>query len=108
MGRPLRQGVWGIVYGVLKRRVLRLPLFEDEGDGLAFERVLGEVVERSAGAMASHGQHPVAAVGTRSAAKIGQSRRGLSEQAGGSLRLRIVRPRPRTTEKCPVTYPTPC
>ena len=46
MGRPLRQAVGGIVYHVLNRRVLRLPLFDDDGDYLAFERVLVEALRR--------------------------------------------------------------
>jgi putative transposase len=46
MGRPLRQAVGGIVYHVLNRRVLRLPLFEDEGDYLAFEKVLLQAMQR--------------------------------------------------------------
>jgi len=46
MGRPLRQAVGGIVYHVLNRRVLRLRLFEDNYDYLAFERVLAEAMCR--------------------------------------------------------------
>jgi len=46
MGRPLRQSVGGMVYHVLNRRVLRLALFEDDGDYLAFERVLVEALDR--------------------------------------------------------------
>jgi putative transposase len=46
MGRPLRQAVGGIVYHVLNRRVLRLPLFEDEGYYLAFEKVLLQAMQR--------------------------------------------------------------
>jgi len=46
MGRPLRQAVGGVVYHVLNRRVLRLPLFEDDGDYLGFVRVLGEAMGR--------------------------------------------------------------
>lgn len=46
MGRPLRETAGGVVYHVLNRRVLRLTLFEDDGDYLAFERVLGEAMQR--------------------------------------------------------------
>ncbi len=46
MGRPLRQTAGGVVYHVLNRRVLRLPLFTGEGDYLAFVRVLGEALDR--------------------------------------------------------------
>jgi len=46
MGRPLRQAVGGVGYHVLNRRVLRLPLFEDDGDYLAFLRVMAEAMER--------------------------------------------------------------
>lgn len=46
MGRPLRQAVGDIVYHVLNRRVLRLPLFEDHGDYLAFEKVLLQAMQR--------------------------------------------------------------
>ena len=42
MGRPLRQALGGVVYHLLNRRVLRLPLFEDDGDYLVFWRVLAE------------------------------------------------------------------
>ena len=43
MGRPLRQAVGGVVYHLLNRRVLPLRLFEDDGDYLAFWRILAEV-----------------------------------------------------------------
>ena len=46
MGRPLRQSQGGIVYHVLNRRVLRLGLFDDRGDYLAFERVLAQAMLR--------------------------------------------------------------
>lgn len=46
MGRPLRQSAGGVVYHVLNRRVLRLPLFEDEGDYLAFVALLAEGLAR--------------------------------------------------------------
>jgi putative transposase len=46
MGRALRQAASGVVYHVLNRRVLRLPLFEDDGDYLAFERVLVEALQQ--------------------------------------------------------------
>ena len=47
MGRPLRQALGGIVYHLLNRRVLRLPLFEDDGDYLAFWQVLAEAMRRT-------------------------------------------------------------
>lgn len=46
MGRPLRQAAGGIAYHVLNRRVLKLPLFEDDADYLAFIRVLSEATQR--------------------------------------------------------------
>ncbi len=46
MGRALRITVPGIVYHVLNRRVMRLPIFEDDGDYLAFERVLAKSLDR--------------------------------------------------------------
>ena len=46
MGRPLRQSAGGVVYHVLNRRVMRLPLFDDAGDYLAFERVLQGALAR--------------------------------------------------------------
>ncbi len=46
MGRPVRVTESGLVYHVLNRRVMRLPLFRKDDDYLAFERVLGESLER--------------------------------------------------------------
>lgn len=46
MGRFLRQAVGGVVYHVLNRRVLRLPLFEDDGDDRAFVRVMSGALQR--------------------------------------------------------------
>jgi putative transposase len=46
MGRPLRQAVGGVVYHVLNRRVLRLPLFEDDDDYRAFVGVHGAAMGR--------------------------------------------------------------
>jgi len=46
MGRALRESGGGVVYHVLNRRVLRLPLFEDAGDYCAFLRVLDEGLQR--------------------------------------------------------------
>ena len=46
MGRPQRVTQPGLVYHVLNRRVMRLPLFQKEDDYLAFERVLGESLVR--------------------------------------------------------------
>ncbi len=40
MGRSPRITQSGLVYHVLNRRVMRLPLFEGDGEYLAFERVL--------------------------------------------------------------------
>ena len=46
MGRPLRMAPGEFVYHVLNRANGRLPLFEDDGDYAAFERVLREACER--------------------------------------------------------------
>ena len=46
MGRPQRVTQAGLVYHVLNRRVMRLPLFQKDADFLAFERVLGESLVR--------------------------------------------------------------
>ncbi len=46
MGRPLRITEPGLVYHVLNRRVMRLPLFQKDGDYLAFELVLADSLER--------------------------------------------------------------
>jgi len=46
MGRAPRITEPGVVYHVLNRRVMRLPLFEKDADYLAFERVLGEALVR--------------------------------------------------------------
>lgn len=47
MGRAPRITVPGLVYHLLNRRVMRLALFEDDGDYQAFERVLAEALDRS-------------------------------------------------------------
>ena len=47
MGRPLRAAEGGYVYHVLNRANARVTIFEDDGDYEAFERVLGEAVERT-------------------------------------------------------------
>ncbi len=47
MGRPLCQAVGRVVYHLLNRRVLRLPLFEDASDYLAFWGVLAEAMRRT-------------------------------------------------------------
>src|SRR5436305_551738 len=47
MGRPHRAADGGYVYHVLNRANGRLPIFEDEEDYEAFERVLVEAVERT-------------------------------------------------------------
>ncbi|MFN6104372.1 MAG: transposase [Planctomycetaceae bacterium] len=46
MGRPLRAAVGGMVYHVLNRANARMPIFEEEGDYLAFFRILAEARER--------------------------------------------------------------
>ncbi len=46
MGRPPRVTEPGLVYHVLNRRVMRLPLFAKDDDYAAFERVLAESLER--------------------------------------------------------------
>ena len=46
MGRVPRITVPGIVYHVLNRRVMRLPIFDDDGDYFAFERVLAKSLDR--------------------------------------------------------------
>jgi putative transposase len=46
MGRAPRITVPGLVYHLLNRRVMRLPLFAKQGDYLAFERVLAESLQR--------------------------------------------------------------
>jgi putative transposase len=46
MGRSPRVTEPGIVYHVLNRRVMRLRIFEKDGDYQAFERVLAESMER--------------------------------------------------------------
>lgn len=47
MGRMPRITVPGVVYHVLNRRVMRLPIFDDAGDYLAFERVLAQSLDRT-------------------------------------------------------------
>jgi putative transposase len=47
MGRPHRAAEGGYVYHVLNRANARMPIFEDDGDYEAFEKVLAEAVERS-------------------------------------------------------------
>jgi putative transposase len=46
MGRPVRMAPGEFVYHVLNRANGRLPLFDDDGDYAAFERVLAEACER--------------------------------------------------------------
>ncbi len=46
MGRPPRITKPGLVCHVLNRRVMGLPLFQKDGDYLAFERVWAESLER--------------------------------------------------------------
>lgn len=48
MGRPLRMAPGDFVYHVLNRANGRVPLFEDDGDYVACERVLAEACERIA------------------------------------------------------------
>ncbi len=47
MGRPLRAALGGYVYHVLNRANARMPIFDDDKDYEAFERVLAEAVERT-------------------------------------------------------------
>lgn len=47
MPRRPRIATGGLVYHVLNRRIGRLPLFDTDRDYAAFERILGEVVERT-------------------------------------------------------------
>ncbi|MDH4188106.1 MAG: transposase [Nitrospira sp.] len=46
MGRPLRAASGAIVYHALSRANARRVLFEDDGDYVAFERVLGQACAR--------------------------------------------------------------
>ncbi len=46
MGRPRRAAQGGLVYHTLNRANARLTIFEDEGDFIAFERILAEAVTR--------------------------------------------------------------
>ena len=46
MGRSLRPTSADVVYHVLNRANARMTLFEDDGDYVAFERVLGQACER--------------------------------------------------------------
>jgi putative transposase len=46
MGRPLRAAPGDTVYHVLNRANARMTLFEDDGDYLAFQRVLTQACER--------------------------------------------------------------
>ena len=48
MGRPLRVTESGLVYHVLNRRVMRLPLFQKDDDYVAFEGVLSESLKHTA------------------------------------------------------------
>ena len=47
MGRPKRAADGGLIYHVLNRSNARMPIFENDGDFEAFERVLAEAVERT-------------------------------------------------------------
>ena len=58
MGRPLRRTPGDFVYHVLNRANGRLPLFETDGDYLAFERVLNEASERVAMRILAYGVMP--------------------------------------------------
>jgi putative transposase len=46
MGRPLRAAPGDTVYHVLNRANARMTLFKDDGDYLAFQRVLGQACDR--------------------------------------------------------------
>lgn len=47
MARPRREQAGGVVFHVLNRRVMRLPLLAVAGDYLAFERVLAAALARA-------------------------------------------------------------
>ena len=47
MGRPHRTATGEYVYHVLNRANTRMPIFEDDEDYIAFEKVLAEAVERT-------------------------------------------------------------
>ena len=47
MGRPKRAADVGLIYHVLNRGNARLPIFGKDGDYEAFERILGQAVERT-------------------------------------------------------------
>lgn len=47
MGRPQRAAEGGYVYHVLNRANARMTIFADDGDYVAFEKVLAEAVERT-------------------------------------------------------------
>jgi putative transposase len=47
MGRPKRAAQGGYVYHVLNRANARMTIFGDDGDYVAFEKVLAEAVERT-------------------------------------------------------------
>src|SRR4051812_12083910 len=46
MARPLRAAEGGLIYHCLNRANTRLPIFTDDGDFAAFERVLAEAIAR--------------------------------------------------------------
>src|SRR5207237_6994262 len=46
MARQLRIAPGGLAYHVMNRRTARLPMFESDGDYLAFEKVLAEARKR--------------------------------------------------------------
>ena len=47
MERPKRAGSGWLIYHVLNRANARLPIFEKDGDYEAFERIIGQAVERT-------------------------------------------------------------
>jgi putative transposase len=47
MGRPLRAAEGGHVYHVLNRANARMTIFDDDGDYIAFEKILTQAVERT-------------------------------------------------------------
>ncbi len=47
MGRPKRAADGGLIYHVLNHADARLPFFKKDGEYEAFERILGQAVERT-------------------------------------------------------------
>ena len=58
MGRAQRVTEPGLVYHVLNRQIIRLPLFQTDAGFLAFERVIGESLPLPDRAAPGAGYHP--------------------------------------------------